>query len=85
MFCYRNGVGRQSLGTDGGTRLVHAVQSCQRTNADTYEYQDKLVIMNKSGGTMIEALAGHPFHVHSVKSGNSQPLRVEVCPKYSTP
>jgi hypothetical protein len=51
-------------------------------NADTYEYQDKLVIVSDNGsGTTIEAdldLANESFYSRQ-ESGNSKPLRVEVC------
>jgi hypothetical protein len=53
-----------------------------RFNADTYEYQDKLVIVSdKGGGTMIEAtldMDNESLYTRQ-ESGNSKPLRVEIC------
>jgi hypothetical protein len=50
-------------------------------NADTYEYQDKLVIVRDTGdGTKIEGtLDKDNVSVYTRQEANSKPLRIEVC------
>lgn len=68
--------------TGGNSDIYMQYNRAKGFNADTYEYQDKLVIVrDKGGGTIIEATLDMDNQAVYTRqeNGNSKPLRVEVC------
>jgi hypothetical protein len=69
--------------TGGNLDLYMQYNRAKGFNADTYEYRDQLVIVKDvGGGTMIEAtldMDNESVYTRQESSGNSQPLRVEIC------